>query len=95
MAFIRYRFGTQPLLPQVIVGNEANFLSRDVTALQAAPPLHVLLIKQKSAWTNLELMARIITILALALRGNLAKLQPKLFLDASRVHLHAVVRNRS
>jgi hypothetical protein len=40
-------------------------------------------------------MARIITILALALRGNLAKLQPILFLDASQVHLHAVVRKQS
>ena len=79
----------------MIVGNEANFLSRDVAALQAASPLHVFLGKQKSAWTNLELMARIITILALALRWNLAKLQLILFLDASRVHLHAVVRNRS
>ena len=95
VAFIRNRLDIQPLLPQVIVRNETNFLSRDVAALLTAPPLNVLLVKQKSAWNNLMLMARIVTILALTIPRNLVKLQPILFLDASRVHLHAVVLNLS
>jgi hypothetical protein len=94
VAFICERPELQPLLPQVIVGNQATFLVRDFAALQAAAPRNVHLVRQKSAWNNKELMARIISMLALALRGHFAEWQPILLLDASRVHLHAMVFSR-
>ena len=94
VAFICEKPDIQPLLPQVIVGNPATFLVRDFAALQAAAPLNVHLVRQKSAWNNKELMARIITMLGIALREHLAEWQPILLLDCSRVHLHPIVFNR-
>ena len=73
VAFIGNKPDIQPLLAQVIVGNEATFLLRDFAALQAAFHLNVHLVKPKNGWNKLVLMARIITNLALALRGHLAK----------------------
>ena len=94
VAFICEKPEIQPLLPQVIVGNHATFLVRDLAALQAAAPPNVHLVRQKSAWNNQQLMCRIINMLGLALRGYLAEWQPILLLDCSRVHLHAMVFNR-
>jgi hypothetical protein len=93
-AFICDRPDIQPLLPQVLVGNEATLLVRDFAALQAALPRNVHLIRQKSAWNNKQLMARIITMLALALRPYLDALQPILLLDAARIHIPATVLSR-
>ena len=87
VAFICDRSDIQPLLPQVVVGNEATFLVRELVALQAAAPPNVHLVRQRSAWNNTELMRRIITMLAVALRPFLGVLQPILLLDACRVHL--------
>lgn len=94
VAFICDRPDIQPLLPQVIVANEATFLVRDFAALQAACPPNVHLVRQKSAWNNKQLMTRIISMLALAIRPHLGTLQPILFLDACRVHTPAMVLYR-
>ena len=45
------------------MGNGATFLSKEFAALQATFRLNVHLIKQKSAWNNLVLVVRFITIL--------------------------------
>ena len=87
VAFICDRPDIQPSLPQVLVGNFATFLVRDMAALQAACPPNVHLVRQKSAWNNKQLMMRIMTMLAVALRPHLPLLQPILLLDACRVHI--------
>ena len=53
--------------------------------------LHVHPVSQKNAWNNLVLMARIIIIIAFALRRHLAESQPILLSDGSRAPLHAVL----
>ena len=42
----------QPLLPQVIIGNERTFPKASFAALQAACPPNVVLVRQKSAWND-------------------------------------------
>ena len=83
VAFVCDRPDIQPLLPQVLVGNFATFLVREMAALKAAAPPNVHLIRQKTAWNNKQLMAWIITRLAVALSGFTALLQPILLLDAA------------
>ena len=93
VAFVCDRTDLQPLLPQVLIGNCATFLQRDWAALTAACPANVHLIRQKSAWNNHETFSRIIRMVAAALRPNLDRFQPILFMDAFRPHLHKRVLN--
>ena len=81
----------QPLMPQVLVGNEATFLSSGLAALRAACPGNVRLVRQKSAWNNAGLCAWVVQLLALALRPHLHRLQPVLLLDAVRIHFAKAV----
>lgn len=76
----------QPLLPQLVVGNEATFLVRDMAALRAACPANVVLVRQKSAWNNEFLCAQVVKLLVAALRPHLGRYQPVLLLDAVRIH---------
>ena len=86
VAFICDRAELQPLMPQVLIGNCATFLQRDWAALLAGCPNNVWLVRQISSWNNSTLCARLVGLLAAALRPHLATLQPVLFLDAYRAH---------
>ena len=86
VAFICDRPELQPLLPQVIIGNFGTFLARDLPGLQAASPANVELIRQKSAWNDARLQARIVRKLGLALRPFLREFQPVLLMDAVPLH---------
>jgi hypothetical protein len=86
IAFICDRQDIQPLLPQVIVGNEATFPAAAFGVLQAACPANVRLVRQRSAWNNEMLCAIVVRILALALRPFMHEFQPILLLDAVRLH---------
>ena len=44
------------LLPQIIIGNEHTLLARDMPELQRHGPVRFTLIRQKSAWNNVQLM---------------------------------------
>jgi hypothetical protein len=59
--------------------------------LAAASPPNVHLVRQKSAWNNIDLMGRVIRLLAEALRPHMHEVQPILLLDACRMHLAASV----
>jgi hypothetical protein len=80
------RTDLQPLLPQVLIGNEATLLVRDMPALQAACPANVRLIRQKSSWNNGLLCAMIVGLIAAALSAHTDSLQIVLILDAVRLH---------
>ncbi len=77
----------QPLLPQVIIGSEWAFKAGDMGALTVASPQNVHLVRQKSAWNNVEVMRRVVRLLAEAVRPYTHEVQPILFVDASRIHL--------
>ena len=81
----------QPLLPQVLIGNEETFAAGAVAGLQAACPQNVHLLRQKSAWNNVEACKTTVRLLAKALEPHLGPmgLQPVLFLDAAPLHLQA------
>ena len=75
----------QPLLPQVIIGNERTFPKASFAALQAACPPNVVLVRQKSAWNDKVLCANIVHRLGAALKDHIDGLQPILLLDAVRL----------
>jgi hypothetical protein len=81
----------QPLLPQVIIGNEHTLKARQLAALRASCPPRVHLLRRKSAWVNWALIVQIVGWLAAALAPFMMEVQPMLFLDACKAHLHARV----
>ena len=86
----------QPLLPQVVIGNEATFRAGDLQTYQAACPRNVHLLRQQSAWSNIRVCLRVIQLLGAALRAVqhpplVRRWQPVLVMDACRLHLHRSV----
>lgn len=86
VAFICDRPDVQPLLPQVVIGNERTFQAGAFADLQAACPANVRLLRQKSAWNNAATCAIIIRWLGEALAPFVTELQPVLLFDAVRLH---------
>jgi len=76
----------QPVLPQVIIGNEHTFLKASFADFKAACPANVRLVRQKSAWNDCALCASIVRWLGLALAPHMGRVQPILLLDAVRLH---------
>ena len=76
----------QPLLPQVVIGNEKAFPAASMAALRSQAPANVFLVRQKIAWNNQILCARIITLLGNVISGYTDRYQPILLLDASKIH---------
>ena len=92
----------QPFLPQFLIGNEHTFPESSMDAFRAACPDNVVLVRQKSAWMNVQLSKRVFRSLAEALRRHerekvhppMLRLQPALCMDAANVHIHeACVRS--
>ena len=81
----------QGLLPQVIIGNERTFPAADWAALNAARPNNVVLVRQKSAWNNSELMVRVVKLIGSVLSPYLHEMQPVLLMDACKVHITRAV----
>jgi hypothetical protein len=82
----------QPLLPQFLIGNEATFLQRELAALRAVCPPNVTLVRQKSAWSDAKLCARIVRALKAALAPYLDNIQIMLLMDAARIHIAGALR---
>lgn len=85
------RSDLQPLLPQIVIGNEHTFSAAEFDTLKASCPPNVTLVRQRSAWNNHSLCADIIKLLGKALKDHLDGLHPVLLLDAVRLHFHADV----
>ena len=86
IAFVCDRHDLQPLLPQIIVGNENTFPAGAFAALQGSCPANVRLVRQRSAWNNAELCGQVVQWLVEALGSRLGELQPVLLLDACKLH---------
>ena len=91
VAVICDRSDLQPCMPQVLVSNERSFPAGAMDRLRRSCPVNVVLIRQKSAWNNNILCARIIRRIAAALGHLRDRYQPVLLLDASRVHCSRAV----
>ena len=88
IAFICDRASLQPLMPQVVVGNCRTFQAGAWAELLAACPANVYLARQKSAWNNAGLFARVLGVLGQILRPFLGEVQPIVLWDACRLRLH-------
>ena len=96
IAMVCDRPDVQPVLPQVVIGNEATFKAGDLDTLRAACPGNVHLLRQKSAWNNIEVCKQVIHLLGAALRKRshpplVRRWQAVLLMDACRLHLHRSV----
>ena len=80
------RTDLQPLLPQVLVANEATLQAGTLAALKAACPPNVRLVRQQSSWNNGHLCALIVGLIMEALGVHAGLLQVVLILDAARLH---------
>jgi hypothetical protein len=77
----------QPLMPQVVLVNERTVNKRQWHSLQRACPPGVRLMRQKSAWVNSELCARMVRWLAAAVAPFADTTQVVFLFDAARQHV--------
>ena len=80
-----------PIMPQLVIGDEAVFKAKDWDVLVAGQPRNVHLIWQTSAWSNASCMKWLIRKLGEALESHFATMQTILLMDACRVHLAPAV----
>ena len=81
----------QPILPQMIIGNEHVLRVRDMKELEAQVPHNVFLVRAKSSWITIELMVHILKLLRKTLDDSGVHKKPVLLLDNCPVHLHVLV----
>ena len=78
----------QPVLPQILLGNEHVLRVQDLEAVKASLPSNVYLIRAKSGWVENCLFALILKWLRAAVSQIDPNIQILLLLDTSFVHLH-------
>lgn len=93
VALVCDRPDVQAALPQFLIGNEHTLLLRDMPTLLASRPPNTTLLRQKSAWSNDELMATIVRDLGRSLESFRGVYQPIFLFDAVRIHLTRRVLN--
>lgn len=91
VAFVCDDPAIQPALPQVVIGNEHTIKARQLDAMRATCMPNVRVLRRKSAWVCWQLIAQIVRWLAEALEPFIADVQPILFFDACKAHLHSNV----
>ena len=81
----------QDLLPQVVIGNNYTLKAKDMAALLAACPKHVLLMRRDSSWVKGDVCAQIVRLIADALRKHLPTIQVILMFDVHSAHLNQLM----
>ena len=81
----------QPLLPQMIIGNEHVLRVRDMNELAPDIPKNVFLVRAKSSWITVPLLIVLFEMLRKSLDAKNVTKHPVLLMDACPVHLHAHV----
>ena len=81
----------QPLLPQVILGNEHVLRKQDLDAVAATLPRNVYLIRGKSSWLDHPVLCAILKWLGRALLHLQTSHEVLLLWDCCSVHLHTSV----
>ena len=91
LAFITDDPAVQPLLPQIIVGNERTVKARRLHAIRLGTLPNVRVLRRRSAWVDAAFIVDVIKWLSTALAPFMAARQPILYFDACRAHCHASV----
>ena len=79
----------QPLLPQIIIGNEHILRAADLTKLEPMLPKNIIVVRAKSSWMTTELLVVVMEQLLRRLDNNRVVKAPVLLMDACPVHFHA------
>ena len=77
----------QPLLPQILLGNEHIFQQRVLDELRPSLPSNIHLWRRPSAWATRHTMVEVVQLLARALGTTLAHRRVMLLLDACYIHM--------
>ena len=77
----------QPLLPQILLGNEHIFQQRVVDELRPSLASNIHLWRRPSAWATRHTMVEVVQLLARALGTTLAHRRVMLLLDACYIHM--------
>ena len=91
VAMITDESGIQPLLPQILLGNERRFTLQLLDAVKADIPQNIHVCRQKSAWNNHGTMCKVLRTLAASLGTLLQERYVVLVLDVASVHIHQTV----
>ena len=83
----------QPLQEQVLVCNERTIPLKVYAALRASMPANVRLVRQKSAWNNIELFVETIRRLGAILAPFAATYTPIYSFDTAKIHIASRVFN--
>ena len=81
----------QPLLPQMIIGNEHILRVADMQILEPESAGNIYIVRAKSSWITAELFMLLLQTLGKTLRQNEVTKKPTLLLDGSPVHLTPAV----
>jgi hypothetical protein len=81
----------QPLLPQIIIGNEHILRVADLKKLEPMLPQNIIVVRAKSSWITTALLIVVMEELRRRLHTNRVLKTPVLLMDACPVHLHAQV----
>ena len=81
----------QPLLPQMIIGNEHILRVTDMQTLEPETAANIYIVRAKSSWITAELFMLLLQTLGKTLRQNEVAKKPILLLDGSPVHLTPAV----
>lgn len=91
LASVTHDPAAQPLLPQVLLGNEHKFTVRALKDAAKHCPENVVLWRQKSAWNSHATMRRFIVLLTKRLGKLVKERYVILLLDCATVHIHASI----
>ena len=81
----------QPLLPQMIIGNEHILRVQDLHILERESATNIYVVRAKSSWITAGLFIFLLQTLTKKLRQNAVTKQPILLLDGSPVHVTPAV----
>jgi hypothetical protein len=88
LAMITPDSSIQPLLPQVLLGNEHQFTQKLMREVRAVTPENFVLLRRQSGWNCHEVMRQVLTLLAKNLKEVMKKRHVILLLDVHSSHLH-------
>ena len=77
----------QPLLPQILLGNEHIFQQRVLAEIQPALAPNIHLWRRTSAWATRQTMVEVVQLLARALGPTLLRRRVMLLLDGCYIHM--------
>ena len=77
----------QPLLPQILLGNEHIFQLRLLDALRPALASNIRVWRRPSAWANRDTMVEVVQLQARALGSTMQTRRVMLLLDACYIHM--------